>query len=671
MISNREQKNSNISDDDKETLDNQNQPKRHTSNLSWIQGFGYFFLVLACLVLIYSVGYEIFLEIKPATPSNDELLFGLERGIFIAIAFIIVAFICFLLYAGFLLFFSKDKENSYRFFLYQLIAFGVLMLSLRAFGIHHTPKKNKLFAANVEDQSANSNSNTNAKKPNKSDDAQELEDTTRNISEMAAIMILFLLAELAAFIAHDLNKTKTMVEQLGETAETAATGVNTASEKLSVNLLKLSETTEKIDSVREVAGVQALDSKVRDNAIKLINAWSEKLKDGNQSNSGKIWQILLKEYFEEEFLEFSNDKEIEIRIPKSVKPIENTKKEDVSYIATSVGFYAHLLSKIVDGFSDQESVDITTNSQTPTAEKDTLCMAIITNALPAHCWNWSKDDGSWSQYEPIDDYRESMLKAVNNAAKIDRVILVFEEEQDAESKEIKETQASMSFDPLLYETQNGIYWKHKLLEEMKSNWFMVEPEDKEQSATLRIPENGNCHKDSLLHKLKPKFPFPISKATTVEEEKIYPMVIEDNSPLSNIELKELNNDLWKKVKLLDKYKELHAKQGNAWVLKLQPNQLNLFKGRHDIMFIGRGSKKERDENAGLWYKTKTNQIQIPCDWDVCLMSSMNSKNETMFLTVVTGESVNDHFEYFQTQLDSVMGWNESLLEEEGSKKIGE
>lgn len=640
-------------------------------SLHLLQKLGFGCLVTAVIALCVSVAIEFINLLFHGWPLHP-----LEDGILAGIIFIIIAFLFFLVYEV-ISFRSKsreDKQSSYRFFLYQLVTFGILMLSLRAFGLHHTPKSAESAAATVTVTNSNSSEEKKEGQPvlvtkltlgDKQGPSTASEDTNRNIAEMAAIMILFLLAELAAFIAHDLNKTKTMVQELGKTAGDAAWNTRTAATTLLKSLDNINVTNDKLDQMGVVARVQNLHSFVRSEANALIGAWGMRAEsksdtgDQRQLVTERIWKILLKEYLKEEFAEFSPNEKVLADIPKSVLPINNN-FQDISFIATSVGFYAKLLTSIVQGFTlilDQDRgrkqqygdnkrfpKSLGTSEVDNGTDKRKLCMAIVTNALPAHCWNWAKAEGNWCSYDPINSYRESMSAAVKAGAHIDRVLLVYQDGLPQGAK-------PLSDDAKFFEAYKGVYWREELLKEMMSNWYLLSKEDEEdytpQPSSSNFKKSG---KGTLFTQAYSDFPLPVRQAANQDAQTFFPMIKLLSPPN---ERKEYTAGIkkWKIHKLYDEYLKLHVSndnpgispEGTFWRFPVTEKEILQLGGRHDIMFIGLGERPTG--SAGLW--TKEGKGAESVDWGICLMSSMNSVTQTMFLTVISGESVQSHFDHFQ------------------------
>jgi hypothetical protein len=348
----------------------------------------------------------------------------------------------------------------------------------------------------------------------------------------------------------------------------------------------------------------------------------------------------MKLYLEEELSEFAPEKINEEGIPLSVQPIEGTPPKDVTYIATSIGFYAKLLTSIVKDLTPKNN------------SEQKLCMAIITNALPVHCWNWSMENGEWRAYSPIDSYRNSMLEAVGKEAQIDRVLLVHNDSSGAENAENPDESNKEFFEPI-----NGIYYRERLLKQMLEKWHILSNDIAKNNPIACgvdfIEGNGTLGSEGYR-----KFPIPLQKAAIQKYGKFYPIIIEDNASLPSFTDRPGNP--WTCKKLVEEYNKLHGERGKYWKFPLNPKDTETLK-HHDVMFIGLG-KGSSSQDKGLWAKDEPKGT-VDCEWGICLMSSMNSTTETMFLTVISGDSVLIHFNHFQDILHEKLNFSKNKLPE--------
>jgi hypothetical protein len=547
---------------------------------------------------------------------------------------------------------SEDKE---RFASYQLVTFFILVLSLLAFAQHHTGGENL--------------------------NADAILEVPRNVAEMSAIMVLFLLSELAAFIAHDLIKARTALDMLGMTAGAAADDTRTAAKTIKSNLQKLNENAESIKQLQLVISIASLHTDVFHDTVNLVKAWGDRVPAASISNddqnanssqnysiSNHCWRILLQEYLKEELYDIAPVKKPKNvkphRIPRSVRPIkegwgltaedkdiniEPTDESDVSYIATTVGFYASLLAKLVSGLSE---------AAIKAGNDQKLCMAIVTNMLPAHCWNWPMSDWHWRSYGPIKDYRESMLDAVTNGAEIDRVLLVYDDPSD----DVKDPTKLEFYRPYEIKVGEGAFWRKMLLDQMLSKWYRLSSEriNAEKKETLKCSHKFAGSYGELGSIALDLFPPPIKCAAEQKDVtgRVYPIIVSDDPHKA---FTDRNGDKWQCKKLSEEYyTTLHGENGKCWMLPLDNDLLNTFGGRHDIMFIGLGQVSQ--EREGLWSNKSY------CDWGICLMSSMNPITETMLLTVISGKSVKQNYEWCKKRLNETMNWDDYRLYADDAKR---
>lgn len=596
-------------------------PKSRLSPLIKASVFaGLSLLLLAAAILLADIVYEALGNTPP---------FGLERWSMILIIIAFIVFFAASVFYGF----REWNSSSWRHVAYQVVAFLILGLSLSAFGLHNPIQT--LLGEPAAVEAGKESLPTNHATPTGGPEA-----TAKNIAEIAAVMVLFVLAELAAFVGHDVYQATRFLNRLGLVAGEAAARTEDAASAITTDLHNLKETTERIRQLRLVTNIATLHPTVQEEAVQLVHAWGERvpaIKKGEDpvAESGiqyyvsnLCWRILLKEYLTEELQDIAPEK-IEQGIPKSVRPLMGTNMKDVSFIATNVGFYAKFLSSLVEYLSSKSG-------------KDTkLCMAIVTNALPAHCWDWPMPDGNWRGYHPIDSYRWSMLSAVEKGAQIDRVLLVYEDAQ--------ETKLEPTSDEF-YKPYEGIFWRRELLDQMLTSWQILSP-------TIVKEDRIDCSIDfaqirgDVGEKALQLFPLPIKTAATKPMGSIYPMIVGTDGALSAYT--DQVNDEWKAKKLASEYSKLHGDQGMYWRLPLNKASLALFEGRHDIMFIGLG--KGSQEKKGLWTNPED------CEWGICLMSSMNATTETMFLTILSGASVREHHQWCKKQLDDKLNWSANRL----------
>ncbi|MEK6409621.1 MAG: hypothetical protein AABN34_22080 [Acidobacteriota bacterium] len=601
-------------------------------------GLGIFVLLVAALGVLIHVSTEAYVEFGKG-PGFDWRWGALTLIPFAFIIFLIAT----VTYAR-----KYGTMANWRFAGYQVVTFLILGLSLLAFALHHKGEAGRPQPAPTQQPSGQQNNVNESQTPAEAIPSTLTMDTPRNISEMAAIMILFLLAELAAFVAHDVTEAKRMLKELGDTTQEAVDKTKGAAKEIGDNLESLEEATQNIGQLRLVASIATLHPQVLNETVSLVRAWAKRvpsIREGHgrepemQDVSDLCWRILLQKYFQEELADFQPQR-IDQGIPLSVRPVYGYQQKDVSFLATNIGFYARFLSSMVDYLVAEKEED------------QKLCMAIVTNALPAHCWNWPMSDESWRSYEPIDRYRNSMIAAVKKGAQIDRILLV-SCLQGGAVREADQSDRPQTPDSPLFTRYRGL-WRQGLLKEMREQWYIlasVEKEGEDKEKILCSEDFATTH-GGLGTNALPLFPLPIGCAAKKTFGKVYPVISTTSLPPQSF-IDEIKHE-WQAQKLFDLYNDsLHGQDGGCWQLPLDDVGLNIFDERHDIMFIGLG-KGNRGEK-GLW--TDFND----CNWGICLMSSMNVTTETMFLTVVSGASVRTHYDWCRDILIHKLIWQDNRL----------
>ena len=273
-----------------------------------------------------------------------------------------------------------DHEHRFRHVVYQSAAFIVLALSLRAFGLHETAKDIGAWEASL-----------NAK----------------SVGELAAVMILFILVEVAAFVAQDVDEARIQIIDVGEEVKKIEKTVKEVA-------LEMKTTAEGLIALAH------LDPSVMTEAIALTRLWSRRAPNLGEKSAGiaqRCWRILLRTYLQEEQHDFwpsGRDRAMRLEgIPRRVRPVgDDVSPEDVSYFATNVGFYVKYLAALVHEL------------QKGKGDNEKVCIAVVTNVLPAHWWNWTFAADEWRAYTAIENLRKEMRKIVQEGAQVDRVIAV-------------------------------------------------------------------------------------------------------------------------------------------------------------------------------------------------------------------------------------------------------
>ena len=557
------------------------QQKRRYRFSDYVQFAGVFFLVIMVALSALFVASELVLLRKWGWTIS------------LTIALLVPTFFCFFYSALCKFREAKDKKDDaeaaieLRHVAYQAAAFLILALSLRAFGLR---------------------------------DGHGAGDA---IAEMASIMILFVLAEFAAFLGRDVHEAGQQLKKLQEAATKAAVTSESASQSVESSITSLKATADKFERLPLFASLSALHPQLLSDAGKLLEQWGQRVPRENESNfaDGNLcWKILLHEYIKEELSDirkFHQDDLESDDIPSSVRPVQGciANVSDIACFATNVGFYARFLESLVNAL--------------PQATKITghrPCIAIITNVLPAHWWNWPMPDGSWRQYGPIDKYRESMRHAAESGAQVDRIILV--EDQLPPLTGGQRASANACFDA-------------KMLDDMMKNWQIWSGPQSVLPCGSTLDSFGEFGSF-----LKEHLPPEITKEN-IKGRNFYPI---SNTPCEKDSLQGAVNIPFHATPLSTKYSELHGPNGSCWRMSIG-NDLTPWghlEDHYDMMFIGVGKGRKGDE--GLW------TADVKCEWTMCLMSSMSPTSETMFLTVVSGESAKRHHAWCCKRLHGHLNW---------------
>jgi len=481
-----------------------------------------------------------------------------------------------------------EHEHRFRYVMYQSAAFIVLALSLRAFSLHETAKHVGAWKGSMD---------------------------ATSVGELAAVMILFILVEVAAFVAQDVDEARIQVIDVGRVVE-----------KIEKTVLKVA-----LDMKNTSDGLIALarlDPSVMTEAITLTNLWAQRAPNLGEKRPGIAdccWRILLQTYLQEEQHDFwpsGRDRAKRLEgIPLRVRPVgTDIGQEDVSYFATNVGFYVKFLKALVDELQKGKRSD------------EKVCIAVVTNVLPAHWWNWTFAKGEWRAYTAIEDLRKEMKKIAKGGAQIDRVIAVTSEDTHDGGP-------------------NGLgLWPEARLYDMLSNWQILiggsEPEDGTVPCSVKFE---TTFKD-IGSKAFNSFPQELKKGaqSDADDARIYPMITRLSSSTYLT-----TNQIWTPQRLSDAYQELQGK-GKYWPLVVDDTVEKVLKEHFDVMFIGVGPEKSGEsEPGGIWDTHNVN-------WGVCLMNSYDAAVETMFLSVISDPSATKQFEWWQQRLKHAVDWNNPL-----------
>lgn len=502
-----------------------------------------------------------------------------------------------------------DHHHRFRHVIYQSAAFIVLALSLRAFSLHEavTEVRDSIIGAATHGGAAGAPMNAGS------------------VGELAAVMILFILVEVAAFVAQDVDEARTHVKEAG--AE-----VRDIAKTVAVSALEMKNAAEGLDRVIYQIALPHLDPSVLKEAIALTRLWSDRAPNLGETSpdvSQRCWRILLKTYLQEEQHDFCPSRRDHSRrlegIPHCVLPVGDITEKDVSYFATNVGFYVKFLAALVHEL------------QTTKQENEKVCIAVVTNVLPAHWWNWTFAADEWRAYTAIEDLRRSMLDIAEGGAQVDRVIAVA---------------PAAAPDP---DGRNHLgLWPERLLRDMLSDWQILADRDKGEE-TVSCSTNFQEHRGEIGTKAFSSFPQALQKGalSNVPGARIYPMVTGQSLPTYSTK-----NYRWTPKPLRDEYEKLQGAGGKCWSLMVNSQVERKLDGHFDVMFIGLGSKNTDTEDKGIW---GTRDVK----WGVCLMNSYDAAVETMFLSVISDQSASKQFAWWQEQLKDEVDWASVLLEAPG------
>lgn len=589
----------------------------------------FLFVGIGLLLFLLSAGLFLHDIIHEALTNTGEGMHNEER---LAIMLLFPALICFFI-ASVLHALKVWTIAAWRHAGYQVGAFIILALSLHAFANHSV-------SALVNE-------------PHVGDD-----NSRKAVAEMAAVMILFILAELAAFVGRDVHEAtdslhttiaelKTMRESVTAASESATKSSNGIAESAN----KLGQVTyEMRDQLIMAASVTQLHPGVHGELAELISGWSQRVpakSNGADELASYCWRTLLKQYLREELIDIRPQSLVVEGIPESVQPLNGTPEEHVSYIATNIGFYAKFLASLLK--------DVSQESQERANKK--LCLAVVTSVLPAQWWDWPNTRDKWFRYQPIVQYRDSLKNATASGARIDRVILVERHDNHSPSEQ---QAGGLTGQPSMQvnEEQRAInpqctLWSESLLNEMLDNWLLLTNPDQDS-----VP-CGDGYREYCNLQENQDFEYPkqvLSAASEVSERRVVPIVLSTNGT----ETQYKSGDGWTACKLRAAYKELHGVGGKCWKLATSKGS-DLLGGRHDVVFVGEMDTGQNHDRRGLWEPRRSENEKF-LKWGMCLMSSMSPDSETMFLTVITGESVKRHYDWVQkTLIDERVDWDTDLL----------
>jgi len=240
------------------------------------------------------------------------------------------------------------------------------------------------------------------------------------VGAVAGIMILYALTLLGAFVFDKLAKAKKEItdanEEMVKTLTTASTWLGLQQRLAATRGLYVPAPAPFVEEMLKVwAGIH-LPDKDADGAASAVVL----------TDPGKVAAVcmstLLAVYAKEESTDLSGQLPW-YRVPPSVRPpgIERGKdaaKGRVSFFATNVGFYATFLSNVVSQLDEIGR-----------SSKLSPCVAVVTNVLPSHWWNWPIEKGQHGIYPPIVQYRKAQEVFVRQGGQIFRKVVVLDKQQ--------------------------------------------------------------------------------------------------------------------------------------------------------------------------------------------------------------------------------------------------
>jgi len=226
-----------------------------------------------------------------------------------------------------------------------------------------------------------------------------LEEPTRGVGAIAAIMVLYALSVLSSFLyieVRDLRK--------GFSDEMRTTG-------------------EWLGYSFALANYQTPIGTPAQNVSTLLEGWIELLgrSSATQKNTLEIRQnllgTLLASYIKEESENICGRLSPD-RTPVWVKEVQRAAQEKeyeggIAFLATNVGFYANYLSTAVKGLAHSLSKD------------QCVVLATVTYVLPSFWWNWPYANEHHGMYEPIESFRNTLVKLAEEDASNGKSLRVF------------------------------------------------------------------------------------------------------------------------------------------------------------------------------------------------------------------------------------------------------
>jgi hypothetical protein len=254
----------------------------------------------------------------------------------------------------------------------------------------------------------------------------------------------------------------------------------------------------------------------------------------------------------------------------------------VAFMATNLSYFQELLKRLVQKLA------------VPLDDRK-FCMAVITNVLPSQWWNWPREDGVWGHYEPVAEYRDTLIGA-GQYTWVFRYVLVSNETYRGRSQQI----------PLLFTQEEA---------DTQKNWHCLRA-----NATL------------ALHSSKPVK--PDLGQTFLMDELVLPSGRDHSYYMGDRIAPPLNYTAPAVHEVFSE--QMHrSKVGWTWILPTSRERFEAprdgsdptkigFGGCADLMFMGNCAADVQD----AW------SDGADVRWGVALMSSLSASSKTMFLTTV-------------------------------------
>lgn len=503
----------------------------------------------------------------------------------------------------------RHRHGGWRHVGYQIAVFLILALSLRAF-VHDAEAEGDqpTHAAQTATSGFETGQPKGTKPPTKT------KHVMLTASELAAIMILFALAELAALLGKDVAQATDEIENVKREANLARTSmeyVRTSLDKSRSEIEKsqvaIQEAISRLQLMQVPQAVEKMHTDVKSEVIALLEAWSKRAPSHYQKDEDPLlhlaWRIFIREYVCEEAADFQPKQLQTEGVPIAAQPyptvgqsdgsIFNVTGEAIAYVATNVGFYARFLDRLV-------------SAMTMSADGQHISVAVLTTVLPAYWWNWPRSTGRLLAYSPIEELRKTMAE-MPERVRSDRLILVREVGGDQPASLSPAVENALEDEGLLHQMES--WWVAGAL-----------------AGTDLLPCSEKLSKDEQFSKLAAKMPDSLRESVIKNGGSIHPLFTE--RPADPIVMDDRN---WNVRPLIDDFMGLHKGGGNCWALPVSSDYLvKEMDGRYDFTFIG-VSDTEAKGKLGAWSDDSI-------EWKFCLMTSASDKNETMFMTLVGGDA---------------------------------